>query len=126
MKRKLDRYDYILLFFLALMGVVLCGVYFWYPRETAKQVVITVNGEVYGTYDPGMDQTIDIRLQGKVINVVTILDHQVFMTQADCPDHLCMKQGKISRDKETIVCLPNEVVVTMEGGEASEFDGMTN
>ena len=33
------------------------------------------------------------------------------MISADCPDHLCVKQGKISADGEMIVCLPNKVTV---------------
>jgi hypothetical protein len=45
------------------------------------------------------------------------------MTQADCPDKLCVHQKAISATGETIVCLPNKVVVEIAGEtEDAEFD----
>ena len=40
------------------------------------------------------------------------------MKDADCPDKLCEKTGKISKNGETIVRLPHRVVVEIQGGEA--------
>ena len=42
------------------------------------------------------------------------------MTEADCPDHLCMKQKKISKKGGTIVCLPNRVVLEIIDGKPSD------
>ena len=41
------------------------------------------------------------------------------MADADCPDKLCVRQGKIHRNGETITCLPNKLTVTVidEEGE---------
>lgn len=36
------------------------------------------------------------------------------MTEADCPDHLCMKQKAVDSTGGTIVCLPNKVVIEGE------------
>ncbi len=33
------------------------------------------------------------------------------MIEADCPDHLCMKQKAVDSTGGTIVCLPNKVVI---------------
>jgi hypothetical protein len=41
------------------------------------------------------------------------------MKDADCPDKLCEKTGKISKNGETIVCLPHRVVVEIQGGEGN-------
>ncbi len=48
------------------------------------------------------------------------------MTEADCPDKLCVKQRAISRNKESIICLPNKVVVEADSKENSEFDAVAN
>ena len=40
------------------------------------------------------------------------------MISADCPDKLCVNQHAISSNGETIVCLPNKVVVEVEDGES--------
>ena len=48
------------------------------------------------------------------------------MIEADCPDQLCVHQKKISMNHESIICLPNRVVVEIESSENSEYDAVTN
>ena len=90
------------------------------------QVQITVNGEIYGTYPLKKDQTIEIKKDDSVCNVLCIQDGEIFMQDATCPDKLCEKQGKKSHDKETIVCLPNKVVVTVVSADTSGIDSVAN
>ena len=44
------------------------------------------------------------------------------MEDADCPDKICVNHRSISRDGEGIICLPNQTVVTIRGGEEPEVD----
>ena len=44
------------------------------------------------------------------------------MEDADCPDQICVNHRAISRDGESIICLPNQTVVTIRGGEKPEVD----
>jgi hypothetical protein len=46
------------------------------------------------------------------------------MAEADCPDGLCVKQHKIDKTGQTIVCLPHRVVIEIEGGQTNELDGV--
>lgn len=78
------------------------------------QLCITVDGEEYGVYSLEKDQVIRI---GDT-NVCAIKDGYVTMTEADCPDHLCMKQKRISKKGGTIVCLPNRVVLEITGDKS--------
>lgn len=59
--------------------------------------------------------------------LIEIKNGKVHMKDAPCPDKLCVKQGWI--DKGAIVCLPNKMVVTVNGGkqnfEVSEYDAVT-
>lgn len=80
------------------------------------QLRITVDGEEYGVYSLEEDRVIRI---GDT-KVCEIKDGYVTMTEADCPDHLCMKQKRISKTGGTIVCLPNRVVLEIVSGESSE------
>ena len=43
----------------------------------------------------------------------------------DCPDRLCVQQHAICKERETIVCLPNKVVVEVVGGEEADLDSVT-
>ena len=83
-------------------------------------VTVTVEGEIYGTYFLNENQEIDIN----GTNHLSIHDGRADMTQADCPDKLCVHQKPISRDRETIVCLPNQVVAEVSGAGAGEVDSV--
>lgn len=54
------------------------------------------------------------------INRIVIHDGKAYVTEADCPDGLCVKTGEISRTGETIVCLPHRVVVEIKGESSSD------
>ena len=86
-----------------------CGIFF-------------ADGEVYGTYSLAKDQTIEIQ-DG---NRLRIQNGQAKMEWADCPDQLCVHQKAISRTGESIICLPNQVVVSVQGSKESELDGIVN
>ena len=51
-----------------------------------------------------------------------IKDRKVRMEDADCPDQICVNHRAISRDGESIICLPNQTIVTIRGGEEPEVD----
>ena len=88
------------------------------PRDNSM-IQITVDGEVYGIYSLGEDQEIAI---GDT-NVCRISGGKVKMIQADCPDHLCMKQNAVDSRGGTIVCLPNRVVIEAVAPEESGDEG---
>ena len=52
-------------------------------------------------------------------NVVRAEHGRVCMESASCPDQVCVDQGYIDNGALPIVCLPNKVIITIEGGEDS-------
>ena len=59
---------------------------------------------------------------GTVTNVLIIKNHTADMVEATCPDKLCIKQKAISKDNESIVCLPNKVIATVTSNTKSDID----
>lgn len=55
-------------------------------------------------------------------NILVIEDGKAWLSDADCPDLLCVKQGKIHYTGQVITCLPNRLTVTVEGGESDGVD----
>ena len=111
---------------LAACGIALL-VIFLVRSDEGSYVQVTVNGEVYGQYSLSEDQTIEIDTEyGR--NVLEIKDGEATMIEADCPDGYCMDQGSISGSTQTIVCLPNKVVVEVEGSEeeSDDIDAIAN
>ena len=91
-------------------------------KQTAATITVTVNGDVYGTYSLSKDQEISI---GKT-NRLVIQDGEADMIEADCPDQICVDHKAISKNKESIVCLPNKVIVEVVGGDEASLDAVTN
>ncbi|MCC8150960.1 MAG: NusG domain II-containing protein [Lachnospiraceae bacterium] len=116
-----------IIFLIVIFIIILAG-WLGYRYMTAgadpgNQVRITVNGEEYGVYDLEQDQEIPIEIDGEVANTLVIKDGEADMIEADCPDQICVNTAAISVKNETIVCLPNKVVVEVIESEAeSELD----
>ena len=88
--------------------------------EEQAVVLVTVKGGDFGSYRLSEDQTVDIG--GK--NTLVIKDGTARMEKADCPDQICVHHREISRNGESIICLPNQVVVSVKSSEESELDGV--
>ena len=92
-------------------------------KETGNNAVVTVrtaDGEA--TYPLNKDGVFS--LNGGT-NTLVIENGEAWVSEADCPDKICMGMGKISKNGEFIACLPNQVIIVVEGGEESPVDGIT-
>ena len=94
-------------------------------NQDGAVVRISIDGDVYGTYHLSQEQTIPIVSDGAVTNTVQISQKAAKMAEADCPDQLCVHQRAIARQGETIVCLPNRIVVEIAGEQASDLDAVS-
>ncbi len=56
--------------------------------------------------------------------IVRIADKKISIIESDCPDKVCVNTGEISKKGESIVCVPNGIVITI-GGER-EVDAVAN
>ena len=96
-------------------------VYFFRPQQKDGAAVVTIDGEVFGSWPLSEDRTVEIGDGNRLV----IKDGKADMVWADCPDKLCVNQKAISREGESIICLPNKVVVSITGGEERELDAVT-
>lgn len=85
-------------------------------KEPGAGVIVRVEGIEVGRYSLSTNAT--YTLNGGT-NTLHIEDGRAWLTDADCPDKLCVRQGKISKEGETITCLPNKLTVTVYGVENS-------
>ena len=74
-----------------------------------------IDGTETARYPLDKDLRIDIETEGGHVNTLVIEDGKAFIEKADCPDGLCVKQGRIFEEGETVICLPHKVVVRIEG-----------
>lgn len=95
-------------------------------KTEGSKVVITIDGNVYDTLELKEDTTYTIEVDNGVWNTFEIKDGYVNMLDASCPDKLCVKHNDIHYNHETIVCLPNKVVLEVIDGEENEIDMIAN
>ena len=105
-----------------LLVVILAGLAFLLLRGEGDTVTVTVDGKVFGTYPLSEDLTLDIRTGGEEqeLNRLIIKNGEAFVDTATCPDGICAAHKPISRDGESIVCLPHKVVITVKQAESPE------
>lgn len=114
----LTKADKILIALSTAFAVVLFGVFLWMGGDSPQTIIVEVDGKVFGRYAIDANQKIEINKDGH-LNIALVEDGTVRMAAADCPDGLCVKQGIISSASQAIVCLPNKVMILIQGqGEA--------
>ena len=115
------KYRNDLIFIAALLLIVaLAGLAIYFLRGEGNAVTVTVDGRHFGTYSLSMDRTVEIRTgkDGEELNLLVIKEGKAYVETATCPDGICAAHKPISRDGESIVCLPHKVVITVTtGGE---------
>ena len=92
-----------------------------------KKVVVSVDGKKIAEYPLKIDATYELSGSHLGTNTLVIKSETAYISEANCPDKQCMKQGKISRAGEMLVCLPNRVVVKIVDSKKDEpvIDGVS-
>ena len=109
----------VLLLFLILAAAGILFLIFMLMRSCAPPigVVIKVDGNVYWSGPLSEDTVVDVTGFDDGYNRVEIHDGVVYVSDADCPDKICINTGRISITGDTIVCLPHRMVVEITGDE---------
>lgn len=100
----------------------------WQKNNTSDSamVVVTVDKKVMGRYPLNQDLEQRFDFPDGSYNVLRIYDGNAEVSEASCPDQICVKHHKIHYTNETIVCLPNKLVVEITGGETNDVDAIVN
>lgn len=116
----MQKKDMFLIGGILLLGVV-SALFFQFTKEAGGTAIVTIDGAVVEEYPLDEDGVYTIET-AEGYNVLTIKDGIVDMTEADCPDHICVEHIAIGYTGETIVCLPHKLVVEVVDGEEREMD----
>ena len=102
----------LILVLLAAAAVFFLGFRIW-NRKPPEEVVENVGDLEYARFSAGEDKELVIEGENGT-NRLIVKDGKADVTEASCPDKICVRQNPISRTGETIVCMPNRVIVTIE------------
>jgi hypothetical protein len=114
----IKKADIALFFIILILGLILSFVSLTGDLGSDK-VLVTVDGKDYGIYSLYEDQDIKV-VQNNHINHITIKDGKVSMSYSTCKNQICVNTKAITESKDTIVCLPNKVMVEITGGGSAD------
>jgi hypothetical protein len=87
------------------------------PSGQAREVLVTVDGAAYRrlALTDDTDETFTVETEWGY-NVVIIRDGAVDVTEADCPNQICVNTKPAREIGDMIVCLPHKMVVEIVPG----------
>lgn len=92
-------------------------------NKLGKKVIITVNGNVYKEIVLNEKTNEKIKIDNEFgHNVVVVKDQKVYIEESDCKDKICMKKGKISLVGDSIICLPNRLLIKIVSDKEKGLD----
>ena len=89
-----------------------------------QMVSIFVNNQEQYRFKIFENRTITIK--GPIGKTVVKVEHgKVWVESAPCPHQICKNMGQISKAGEIIVCIPNRLLIRIEGNRRHAIDGIT-
>ena len=110
----MKKTDILLLAAILLIATIALGVTYLVLAKKGDTVVVTVDGEQYARLPLNEDTELVIVSESGT-NTLVIKDGMAYISEASCPDKICVKTGDANEIK-SIVCLPNKVTVSVERG----------
>ncbi len=116
--------DIILMISIVIIGLI-SAVYISLAKTKGDKVEIKAANHIYGTYSLYIDRTVVVEGKNSK-NIVTIKDGSVKMSSASCKNQVCVHHSPISKVGESIICLPNKVIVRIKGSSSKGVDAVSN
>lgn len=95
-------------------------------KKDGDKVIIEVDNKVYKELPLDVDTTFEVVTSAGGTNTIVIENGHVDVIDANCPDKLCVDQKNAEYNGESIICLPNRVVVKVQSSKESSVDSIAN
>ena len=97
-----------------------------FSADDGEQVIVKVDKKEIARYNLNTDREVVIDGKDGGKNTLVIKDGKAYIKDATCPDKLCEHQGKIHMVGQSLICLPNRVVIEItDDKKDEEFDGIS-
>lgn len=101
--------DIIIAFCVLFVAIVAFITVFFFPSKTAETVVVSKNNKIIYEVKLSEDREIDLGT-----NTLQIKDGKAKVIWADCKNQICVNHKEIFKKGESIVCLPNKIIVEIK------------
>lgn len=112
-----------------IIGVLVIGALVWFflsrrvPEDIATQAVISIDHVEVARIDLVAGEAKDYSFAERpAVHFHRYEDGSFAFTESDCPDKVCIKEGRLKLPYHYAACLPNMVVVTIEAVDGVSTD----
>lgn len=107
-----------------LLAVSMLSYLIFSMQAKGAKVEIRIARQIFGTYDINQEQVVEVRdSDGTFLLRCEIRNGTVKVTESRCKDKICLDEGFISKNSQTIICLPQQVVISVVN-EDQAIDGV--
>lgn len=123
MKRKRNTVLFLIILFLMIgIGFLIQK---HYLGKSGTRAIIEQDGETVAELDLTQDTELVLNDGNGGSNTITVHNGQISVTDANCPDLVCVRTGAISQTGEVIACLPHKLIITISSDQTDSLDGLT-
>ncbi len=108
----MKKADWILIGSILFVAGVLAAFLYFVPKN-GSAVTVEINGKTVDRLPLSEDTTKAYADENGGTNLLVIENGKARITEANCPDKICVHHRAISRSGESIICLPHKLVVTV-------------
>ncbi len=112
----MKKYDFIVIAAALAVAGIMCLFLYGFNNNSGAYVKIEVDGKAVETLPLDRD-TERVITTDYGSNTLVISGGEAYVSEADCPDKICVHHSKIHRSGESIICLPHKTVVTVVGAD---------
>lgn len=105
---------------LALAIFLLTVTMFNTSNQSSELVEIYLNNEKIHSLHLYIDET--ILVNDIYQNTIVIENNQVRVIHSTCPDGICENFGSISSPSQSIICMPNKLIIKISGESNTQLD----
>ena len=118
---KTKKNDYILISVLFIVLIVIC-ISLELTKEKGSKAIVYYKNEAVLTIPLNTDiKTYEVNGENGVVSIVAGKG-KIKVEEENSPLHLCSRQGWVDSSNQTIVCLPNKIVIKIIDDQ--ELDGV--
>lgn len=113
---RLDKIVFCLVIAVSIAAMLVLNLIVYAQNGTG--VEIELDGVPYAKYKFSQINSVkSIEIRSKYgYNVIDISKDGVRISDADCSDRACVRQGLITKQNQSIICLPHRLVIRIVGG----------
>lgn len=109
---------------------IAAGLFFMIQKNKSKAepdwVVVSVGSNEYARYPLNKDETYELKVHEGEVNILQVKDGVATMIEANCSDQICVYQKGISQNGEMIICLPHQLIITIDSSIEKTNDSVAN